>query len=270
MTVNLGPLALPAAHVMFLSAALVAALAGNWAGRKSGVKVGPLLLDMLLAGLVAGRVAFVAVWFAQYRAAPWTMLDIRDGGIHPLAGALAAAGVALWRLRQRRALREPFAAAMLAGAMAWLVSGAPALLGMKQDKQLPALVLHTLGGKPVGLDTIAQGKPMVVNLWATWCPPCRREMPVFADAQRRERDIVFAFANQGEEEGAVRAYLDGGGLHLSNVLIDRARSVGKAVGSTAYPTTLFYDGSGRLIEAHLGPLSAATLAARLDKLRPPP
>lgn len=268
MTVNIGPLALPAAYVMLLSAVLVAALAGNWAGRKSGTKVTPLLLDMLLAALVAGRVAFVAVWFEQYRAAPLTMLDIRDGGIHPWAGALAAAAVALWRLRRRRELREPFAAAMLAGVAAWLVSGAPALMGMRQETQVPVLALHSVGGRQVELDRLAQGRPMVVSLWTTWCPVCRRTMPVLAEAQQREQDVVFAFANQGEEAGAVRAYLERGGLKLANVLVDRPKSVGQAVGAAAYPTTLFYDATGKLVEAHLGPLSAATLAARLDRLRP--
>src|SRR5690606_40886240 len=60
-----------------------------------------------------------------------------------------------------------------------------------------SLALTKLEGGEVRLPTFI-GQPTVVNLWATWCPPCRREMPVLRDAQQRYPDIAFIFANQGE------------------------------------------------------------------------
>lgn len=267
MTFHLGPLAFQAAHLFFLSALLVAVVVGNWAGRKRGIKVGSVLLDMVLGGLIAGRIAFVILWFEQYRGAPWTMIDIRDGGLHLWSGLAAALLVGFWRVRQRIELREPLAAGLLAGAFAWLLSGAPTLLRMGQEKTIPAVALNTLAGKRTALVAIANGKPLVVNLWATWCPPCRREMPVLAAAQQRQDGIVFAFANQAESGEQVGTYLQRDRIRLSNVLLDPGKALGLAVGSTALPTTLFYDRRGKLVDVHLGPLSAASLEAKLAPLR---
>ena len=127
--------------------------------------------------------------------------------------------------------------------------------------------LSGLDGSAVSLVALAAGKPLVVNLWATWCPPCRLEMPLLAAAQRRETGVAFAFANQGEDVFTVQHYLAGDGLVLANVLLDPDKSIGQKAGSMALPTTLFYDAEGRLVAAHQGALSAATLANRLDQLR---
>jgi len=114
---------------------------------------------------------------------------------------------------------------------------------------------------------LAQGRPMVVNLWATWCPPCRREMPVLADAQQRESAVRFVFANQGEDRETAQRYLTAAGLELANVVIDPGARIGREIGSGSLPTTLFYDASGRLVDTHLGALSAASLASKLRSLR---
>lgn len=92
-------------------------------------------------------------------------------------------------------------------------------------------------------------------------------MPVLAAAQQRDRGITFVFANQREEAAPVADYLRGGGLALDNVLLDQAGAVGRAVGSSGMPTTLFYDARGRLVDAHLGPVSAASLEAKLAHIR---
>ena len=267
MNFNVGPFSIQASHLFVLTSLLIAAGVGHWVGRRDKVRIGGLLIDMLVIGLVAARIAFVAKWFELYVEAPLSVFDIRDGGFAPLAGVGAALGFGVFRAYQHKPLRNPLAAGVLAGALAWLMSGAPAVLGMSEEKTVPAVTLMSLDGKPVELPALAAGRPMVVNLWATWCPPCRREMPVLAAAQQNESGIVFVFANQREEAEPVIDYLRQGSLRLNNVLLDQSGAAGRAVGSSGMPTTLFYDAKGKLVDAHLGPLSPASLEEQLSKLR---
>jgi thiol-disulfide isomerase/thioredoxin len=131
---------------------------------------------------------------------------------------------------------------------------------------LPPLSLSSLEGRPVSLADFA-GKPTVVNLWATWCPPCRREMPALQQAQATNPDVNIVFVNQGEEAATIAAFLDRQGLSLSNVLVDPQSSTGAALGHSALPTTLFFDAHGRLAGTRIGELSQATLTQRLASLR---
>ena len=265
LSVNIGPFALSGSVLLLLAAGLVAAGVGHLVGRRHQAGIVNTLGDMLLAGVLVARLAFVVFWFDAYRSAPWSMLDIRDGGFMIWPGIAAALLVAAWRGWRQSALRKPLGAGLAAGALVWgALFGA---LRMTEPPALPALALATLAGDPVKLAALADGKPMVVNLWASWCPPCRREMPVLAAAQQREVGVNFVFVNQGEDGATAQRYLSAGRLGLANVLLDPGAALGREVGSGALPTTLFYDASGRLVDTHLGELSAASLASKLSPLR---
>lgn len=268
LNVNLGPFALQFSHLLLLAALLVATGVGHLVGRRQQIGIGNSLIDMLGAGLLTARMVFVQTWFDLYRSAPWSMLDIRDGGFTPWAGLLAASGVALWHGWRRPALRQPLLWGLAAGLLAWgALFGVMSALDKASKPGLPTVALTTLAGAPTDLASMAKGRPMVVNLWASWCPPCRREMPVLAAAQQQETQVTFVFANQGEGGTAAQRYLGAGRLNLANVLLDPNTSLGRAIGSTALPTTLFYDASGQLVDTHLGELSAASLASKLNRLR---
>jgi thiol-disulfide isomerase/thioredoxin len=268
LNVNLGPFALQVSHLLLLAALLVATGVGHLVGRQQQIGIGNSLIDMLWAALLAARLAFIATWFELYRNAPWSMLDIRDGGFTPWAGLVAALSVALWRGWRRPPLRRPLLWGLTAGLLAWgAMFGVMGALDKAAKPGLPTVALTTLAGEPTDLAALAKGKPMVVNLWASWCPPCRREMPVLAAAQQQETQVTFVFANQGEDSAAALRYLSAGQLNLANVLLDPGTALGRAIGSTALPTTLFYDASGQLVDTHLGELSAASLASKLNQLR---
>ena len=77
------------------------------------------------------------------------------------------------------------------------------------------------------------GTPTVLNLWATWCPPCRREMPVLQQAQGANPDVNFVFINQGEKADDIQGFIDRQGLTLRNVLVDERLQTGSALGHRA-------------------------------------
>jgi thiol-disulfide isomerase/thioredoxin len=264
LNVNLGPLSFQTNHLLLLASMLVATIVGHLVGKPQRIGIGKVLIDMLLAAMLAARIVFVALWFDQYHSAPWSVFDIRDGGFTPWAGVFAAIGVAVWRGSKRPELRRPLTLGLVAGALTYAMSGAPGMLGVGVQSALPTLELKTLAGKGATLASVSKGKPMVVNLWATWCPPCRREMPVLAEAQRLDSEVMFVFVNQGEDQARILRYLNASQLTLDNVLVDSSSALGHAIGSTALPISLFYDGSGHLVDTHVGALSTATLAAKLS------
>ena len=128
--------------------------------------------------------------------------------------------------------------------------------------RLSDAVLTGIDGRSTRLVAL-KGQPIVVNLWATWCPPCRREMPALAAAQAWYDDVHIVFANQGEDAGTIQRYLDAEGLDLDLVLVDRLSQLSQDAGARGLPTTLFFDAKGRLIDVHVGELTRAGIAARL-------
>jgi thiol-disulfide isomerase/thioredoxin len=157
------------------------------------------------------------------------------------------------------------AAGVAAGVALWAGVALIAALQPKLEVGIPAVELRNLRGESRQLKAFA-GKPLVVNLWASWCPPCRREMPLLRDAQVRRADVNFVFVNQGESAATVRQYLDASHIELANVLLDPQSALASAIGSHALPATLFFDARGRLVERRLGELSAASLARRLAQI----
>ena len=264
-SLSIGPLALPLNLLALLLAAGAALIAGRLAVAKPEKGIGDVLTEMFLAGVLVARAAFVGAWFDVYRHAPLTALDIRDGGFMPWAGVAAAVLVAVLRGWRRPGLRRGLAAGLLAGGVVYAAMAGT--LSLLQRPAMPEVPLQTLAGEAAQPLALAGGKPMVVNLWATWCPPCRREMPMLVAAQRRETDVAFIFIDQGEDAATVRRFLAAGHLAVENVLLDPGGRFGHEVGSMALPTTLFYDGSGRLVDSRVGALAEASLASRLARLR---
>lgn len=163
-------------------------------------------------------------------------------------------------------LRKPLLMSLVAGLSALGMAYAALNLFIPKKPVAADAIMSSLDGRPVPISQF-HGKPTVINLWATWCPPCRREMPAFQDGQKSNPDIHFVFANQGEAVAIVDAYLSQENLSLDNVLLDEQGSLGHDINSRGLPTTLFLDGSGRLVDIRLGELSPATLQDRINALR---
>ncbi|BCF94062.1 TlpA disulfide reductase family protein [Paraburkholderia largidicola] len=262
---NIGPLALPAGPLALFIGIAVALFVSRFAGEKRS-EVERALLTALVIGLVVARVAFVLQYLPSYRGNFLPMLDIRDAGFAVIPGIVAGIAVAGIAAIRRSAIRRPLAIAAISGLIAWGIAGEVAERS-DQPSHVPAISLSDEAGMPQPLAR-NNGKPLVVNLWATWCGPCRGEMPVLASEQARHPELDLVFVNQGEDRHTVQTFLADLKLHIDNAYFDPQLALAKSVNVTAYPTTLFYDANGRLLEKHLGRVSEATFDAMLARLYP--
>ena len=267
MTVTLGPLTLPVALLVTFAAIFLGSAVGNRVAASRGVKAEGALWLVIAGAVLAARAAFVAQYWSLYASEPWRVPDLRDGGLTPAAGLLAAlliGGALAWR---RAPQRTAIVTGVLAGVFVWLGgTGLAGVAGTVNPRQtLPAMTLADLDGRNVVLAAPA-GKPLVVNIWASWCPPCRREMPVLSKAQTDSPDVHFVFVNQGESAATIRDYLKAEGLALRNVLRDPTGALAGQLGAPGLPMTLFFDANGVLVGKRMGELSPATLAEQLRAL----
>ncbi|GAD24654.1 TlpA disulfide reductase family protein [Acidovorax sp. MR-S7] len=218
-----------------------------------------LILDAVLWGAVAARLGYIAQWWDEYAAAPLSMLSIGDGGFTWWIGVLAALALILWKTRAARAQRAPVLAGATVGVLIWLAAGSTLTLMQRSAPPLPALELSTLDERPITLNAAYAGRPVVLNLWASWCPPCRREMPVLHQAQTEFPDVAFVMVNQGERAQQARTFLEREDLTFKDVLVDPSSKAMQTLGTRGLPTTLFFDDQGRLVDTHLGELTKASL-----------
>lgn len=226
---------------------------------------GALFTDAFFVGLLAARLGYVVRWWPEYAAAPWSILAIGDGGFLWRIGLPAAIAFTWWRSARQGRLRKPLFAGIAAGLLAWFALNGTLALLQRSVPSLPDIATRTLDGIPTTLDASA-GRPIVLNLWATWCPPCRREMPVFEDAAQRYPGIDYVLLNQGEDAATIREFLDRQGLQLhQDILLDPHSQAMPATNTRGLPTTLFFDANGRLVDSHMGELTRASLTDTLRK-----
>lgn len=266
MSLSVGPFALSWAHILFFVAYGIALIVGWRVGRRRNVSVEPVLTSMLVVGLIVSRVVFVASYWAEYSADLISIIDIRDGGFSWLGGIVGSLMVAVYAGWQHPKLRVALTSAVSTAVAVWLV-GVGLYDTLRSSQVLPTQTYRTLAAEPVTLERF-NDKPIVINLWATWCPPCRREMPAFMQAQQQRTDVNFVFINQGEYAYSIQNFLQSEQLTLANMLLDSKQATMHQLGAQGLPSTLFYTADGVLAHSHMGELSEASLKHALKKITP--
>ena len=262
LSFSVGPFALSLNHLLLLVALALATFVGWISGRRQRINPERAVFSLFMLGLLVARLAFVARYWPQYESDLLRIVDIRDGGFSAWPGVIAVVASAALMAWRRPLQRRPLAWGVASGLLFWWLSSL-AVESLRKDVPLPDLALRNGAGERVQLRDYA-GRKLVINLWATWCSPCRREMPVLQAAQMANPDVVFLFVNQGESPREVATFLSSQGLKLDNVLFDDSGELGRRAGSAALPTTLFYGVNGRQRDGHLGELSSASLKHYLD------
>lgn len=152
-------------------------------------------------------------------------------------------------------------------------SFAPDGTGATGDESVPALRLPCLtGGPDVALDDLGS-RPVLVNLWASWCAPCREEMPLLQQANERYGDQVgFLGVDTEDTRAAAVSFLADFGITYAHVA-DTDRRLLTELGAPGLPVTLAVDADGRVVDRQIGQMSAARLeelVARLATATPTP
>lgn len=263
---NLGPFALSTALLALLFGFIAAQGVAGFLRKRGQADASDALYWALGLALLAARVAYVVGWRQPYLEQPWSIFNLRDGGFDRVAGLLALALAAVLIGWRRPRLRKALLVSVTAGTLAWGLATLTAQRLRDAGRQpLPALTLRDVAGREVALASL-RGKPLVVNLWATWCGPCRSELPMLVAAQQRLPAYRFVFVDQGEDAATVAAYLRRVGLAPRDVLIDANLDVAARYGVRGYPTTLFLDAGGVLRDRVMGELSRATLQDHLGRI----
>lgn len=190
------------------------------------------------------------------------MIALWEGGFFWPAGAAAillTIPFVLETMRQRAWSLVPLAAALVVWNTAWQLTGGT------QATPLPQQPLPALTGETYALSANT-GRPKVINLWASWCPPCRREMPMMAEIAAQDTGAALHFVNQGEAADIVRRYLSQENLLIAPVL-DPGMQMMPHFGALGLPATLFISADGRLQSAHMGEISRAQLLAQIEALK---
>ena len=114
------------------------------------------------------------------------------------------------------------------------------------------------------------GKPLVLNFWASWCGPCKSEMPAFQQAYEQEDGVQFLLVNMTggrETQADAEALLEEEGYTFP-VLFDLDLDAAMTYGVAALPTTYFLDAEGNLVAWAQGAINEQTLQQGLDVIRP--
>ncbi len=130
----------------------------------------------------------------------------------------------------------------------------------------PGFSLFNLGGEEVSLSDF-HGQPVVINFWATWCAPCRVEMPALQSRFEKFKDqgLVVLAVDFDEPADIVADFRDEFGLTFE-ILLDPGAEVQKLYRNRTYPTTFFIDPDGVIQVQHFGPMTEGQIDDNLAKI----
>jgi cytochrome c biogenesis protein CcmG, thiol:disulfide interchange protein DsbE len=222
-------------------------------------KLKQIVLPVLLAYVIAGRLGYA---LEHFNSISLELLDPRKGALSWYWGVAGALVVVLWKARVL--LLAVASRALLAG----LISFVPLLLKPVSDTAKPVLIVSSFQrlNSEGTLETVKFSdlkRPMLLNVWATWCGPCRSEMPLLVDAAKNGAQIVFVNAN--ETSNAIQKYLQTENLQASSLLDDG--SLQREFQVIGLPTTILIGKNSQILERKFGALDAATLADLLEKMK---
>lgn len=131
----------------------------------------------------------------------------------------------------------------------------------------PEIALANTDGQSFSLSDL-RGTPVVLNFWATWCPPCRAELPELqAASEQLAGQVAIIGVNQGEAPADVQSFVRQMDLTFE-IPLDVQMEASRRYQVRSLPTTFFIDRSGVIRKMQVGPLTEATLTQQLRSVYP--
>jgi cytochrome c biogenesis protein CcmG, thiol:disulfide interchange protein DsbE len=134
------------------------------------------------------------------------------------------------------------------------------------DHPAPDLALPQLNGTPRTLRDL-RGQVVLINVWTTWCPPCRAEMPAIqqAYAEYHDRGFTVLAVNQREDAAAITSFLEQHGL-MFPILMDSDGQASATYQTSALPSSFFIDRRGIIRTVYHGPLPPSVINGTIEQL----
>ncbi|HEY9077108.1 MAG TPA: TlpA disulfide reductase family protein [Anaerolineaceae bacterium] len=132
-------------------------------------------------------------------------------------------------------------------------------------KQISSLDLYDINGRRFTIQNL-RGKAAIINFWATWCPPCREEMPLLQEISEKYSDRIQIFAiNNGESKELVIDYVRKNGINFP-VLIDEKSVIANKFRIYNLPASYFVDPQGILRSIRVGALTKTNINEYLQTI----
>ena len=136
--------------------------------------------------------------------------------------------------------------------------------GDPADTMAPDFTLQSVDGEPFRLSE-TNGKIRLIDFWATWCAPCREEVPMLNDLQADYGDRgLLILAITDEETGLVRDFMQEYGVEYLNLI--GTEEIAEAYGVLGLPAAYLVDAEGRLVKSFLGPKPRRVLVEQIEAL----
>jgi len=135
--------------------------------------------------------------------------------------------------------------------------------GGGSEKVAPDFTLEDMEGQQISLSD-SNGKVRLVDFWATWCAPCREEIPMLNELQETFGDGLQILAISDEDSGVIREFVEEYDVHYTNLV--GTVDVTEAYGVLGLPTAYLLDGEGRIVESFMGPKPRKVLTKKIRSL----